>query len=157
MDVSYTLPAVENSADNKAEAAPEIQSLSFEEYMVIAGKNTFHPDRIVPVEKVEKKDEKTAPPLPKPEIVLYGTLISDKLSLAYIEDKNAPVTTPGRGKRVRVAKKGEDIGGFILKEIKADSIYLVRGEEKMTVNLTSPSKKRESFSPQPLSPPKSSN
>jgi hypothetical protein len=157
MDVSYTLPAVENSVDNKAEATPEIQSLSFEEYMVIAGENTFHPDRIMPVEKVEKKEEKAAPPLPKPEIVLYGTLISDDLSLAYIEDVSSPITSPGRGKRVRVIKKGADIGGFILKEIKSDMIVLVRGEEIMTVNLAYPIKKRESFSPQTSSPPKSSN
>lgn len=140
MDVKFTLPEVQTLPDSKEETSPEKQEASSTEYLIIAEKNLFHPERVIPV---EKKEEKALPPLLKPEIVLYGTLISDNISLAYVEDKTSPITTPGRGKRVRVLKKGADIGGFILKEIKADMIELTRGEEKMTVNLTSPSKKRD--------------
>lgn len=146
MDFNNTVHPVQELSNNNGSASPEQQSPSFSEYTVIAENNPFHPGRIIPV---EKKEEKTAPPLPKPEIVLYGTLISDDLSLAYIEDVSSPITSPGRGKRVRVIKKGADIGGFILKEIKPDMIVLVRGEEKMTVNLASPIKKREPSAVQP--------
>lgn len=143
MDIKYTLPMAKKIAKKKGEESPKIESISFIDYTIIAEQNPFHPERIIPaipVEKVEKKEEK---PLPKPDIVLYGTVVSGEISLAYIEDKKSPITTPGRGKRLRVIKKGEEIGGFILKEIEPDKIILIRGEEKMTVNLTSPPKKRD--------------
>lgn len=142
MDVKFTLSEMQTLSDNKEETLPEKQEASPSEYIIIAERNLFHSERVIPVEK-KKEEEKALPPLPKPELVLYGTLISDDISLAYVEDKTSPITSPGRGKRIRVLKKGADIGGFILKEIKADMIELTRGEEKMTVNLTSPSKKRD--------------
>jgi hypothetical protein len=115
------------------------------DYMIIAAENPFHPERIIPVEKKE------SPPPPKPELVLYGVTITDEFSLAYVEDKKIPLTTPGRGKRHKVLKKGDNIGGFILKEINSDNIVLVRGEETMTVNLVDSSKSRGSV----ISPPAS--
>jgi len=148
VDIKYIPPHVKEIT-NKDSGIPEKKPPSFTEYMIIAEQNPFHPERIIPVEKVEKKEEKKEEkkPLPKPEIVLYGTVISDDISLAYIEDKKNPVTTPGRGKRVSVIKKGQEVGGFILKEIQSDKIVLEREKEKMIVNLISPSKKREVLPP----------
>ncbi|RJQ21553.1 MAG: hypothetical protein C4560_03615 [Nitrospiraceae bacterium] len=147
-DIDYALPSAGEIVEGKVEASTEKQNPSFTEYLIIAEKNPFHPERTIPVEKKEEK------PLPKPEIVLYGTIVTKDLSLAYIEDKNSPVTSPGRGKRVRVLKKGDEINGFVLKEIKPDKIVMVRGEERITVNLLSPSKKRELPAVQPVSKPK---
>lgn len=109
------------------------------DYMVIAEQNPFHPERKIPVEK------KAEQPLPKPDFVLYGTLITDDLSIAYMEDLKSPVSTPGRGKRQMPLKVGQSLSGFTLKEIKPEKVVMVRGEEIMTVYLNDPNspKKRE--------------
>jgi hypothetical protein len=107
------------------------------DFAAIAENNLFHPDRRVPV---EKKAEQL---LPKPEIVLYGTIIDNGVSMAYIEDKKAPITSAGRGKRQSVVKTGDVIGGFVLKEIKADHIVLARGDETIVVSLAESGKQRE--------------
>jgi hypothetical protein len=138
MKVRYTLPAgktkmVEQPAVSK-EAAP---ATSPADYVIISENNLFHPDRKIPP---EKKEEKL---LPKPELVLYGTVISDGASVAYVEDKKSPKTSPGRGKRQAVVRKGDVLGGFILKDIETDRIVLSRGEEIMVVRLTEAGKHRE--------------
>jgi hypothetical protein len=130
--VKYTLPAVKKIFEQKEEEAEHIQTPSIAEYTMIAEENLFHPERKIPVEKKEEK------PLPKPEIVLYGTLITDDISLAYLEDLKAPYSTPGRGKRQTALRKGDTMSGFILKEIEDEKIVMVRGEEKMTVYLNEP-------------------
>lgn len=109
------------------------------DYMVIAEQNPFHPERKIPIEK------KAEQPIPKPEFVLYGTLITDDLSIAYMEDKKAPVSTPGRGNRQISLRPGQSLSGFTLKEIEAEKVVMVRGEETMTVYLNDPNapKKRE--------------
>lgn len=125
---------VEDSSKEK-----EFTSSSPADYMVIAEQNPFHPERKIPAEK------KAEQPLPKPEFVLYGTLITDDLSIAYMEDKKAPISTPGRGNRQTPLKVGQSLSGFTLKEIEAEKVVMVRGEEKMTVYLNDPNtpKKRE--------------
>lgn len=145
MTGKYMLPKPDAGINEKEEISGQSQSLSFMDYMIIADKNPFHPERIIPV------DKKEAPPLPKPELLLYGTTITDELSIAYIEDKKTPRSTPGRGKRHTIVKKGDSISGFVLKEIYADRIVLVRGEETMTVNLIDSSKPRDG-SPLPVTP-----
>ena len=111
------------------------------DYSVIAGQNIFHPDRIIPVDKPQEKS------LPKPELVLYGTLITGDTSIAYVEDIKSPMTTAGRGKRMRVLKKGDTISGFVLKSIEPDRIVLARGEEVMTVTLEPKNRAKESQAP----------
>ncbi len=106
------------------------------DYMIIAEQNIFHPERKIPTEKKEEQ------PLPKPEIVLYGTLITENLSLAYLEDKKSPRTTPGRGKRQIVLRKGDTLGGFTLKEIETDKIVMVKGEETIVVKVIDPTVKK---------------
>ncbi len=138
MKVKYMLPlAKAKTVEQQAVAKETAPPTSPADYMVISENNLFHPERKIPP---EKKDEKA---LPKPELVLYGTVIGDGMSVAYIEDKKSPKSTPGRGKRQSVVKKGDVLGGFVLKDIETDRIVLSRGEEVMVVRLTEAGKQRE--------------
>ena len=134
MKVKYALPAakhIEGTADDKT---GELEIPSLTQYTAVVDENLFHPERRIPPEKTVEQ------PLPKPDFVLYGTMISDDLSLAYLEDLKAPRNTPGRGKRQVALKKGDSMSGFILKEIETDKILMVRGEEKLIVAMNDPQK-----------------
>ncbi len=128
-EVRIIRPKAKPAAVAGVEKAAPASTIAYMDYAVIAEKNLFHPDRKVPV---EKKDNKL---LVRPEIVLYGTMIAGDKKLAYIEDKKAPYSTPGRGKRQVTIPEGGMISGFKLTEIHEDRILLVRGEEKMLVRL----------------------
>jgi hypothetical protein len=133
VQVKYTLPPAKKiSEGGEMTESPAILSLA--EYANIAEENLFHPERKIPVEKVEQK------PLPKPEFVLYGTLITDDLQMAYLEDLKAPFTTPGRGKRQAALRKGDSLSGYTLKEIEEEKIVMARGEESIVVHLNDPNK-----------------
>jgi len=97
------------------------------DYMIVAEQNLFHPDRKIPPEKKEEQ------PVPRPEFVLYGTLISEDISLAYLEDLKAPRTTPGRGKRQTSLKKGDTMSGYTLNDIEADKIVMAKGDDRIVV------------------------
>jgi len=71
----------------------------------------------------------------RPELVLHGTMILNGVKIAYVEDKKATATTPGRGARQLVVKEGESIGGFILKQVSENRIVLANGEEQMVLYL----------------------
>lgn len=135
--VRFTLPVGKARATAQMEApvAPSTPAPSPSDYAVIGENNLFHPERRTP------KEEK---PLPKPELVLYGTIVGNGASVAYVEDKKSPKTTPGRGKRQTAVKKGDVLSGFVLKEIEADRIVLTRGEETMVIYLTDAGKQRGS-------------
>ena len=138
MKTAYKPPAVaKQTAAVKEENPAPVQSPPLSDYMVVAEQNIFHPERKIPP---EAKDEKA---LPKPDIFLYGTLLTDTLRLAYIEDKKSPQSTPGRGKRQTVVKQGDVISGFVLKSVETDRIVLTRGEEQMVVYLSDAKKQRE--------------
>ncbi len=149
-DVSFlVLPPIRKPAEKTLDEALKTQTLSPQEYRAIADQNLFHPDRIIPP---EKKPESV---LPKPEFVLYGTLITPDLKMAYLEDKKAPVTTPGRGTRQSALKMGESLSGFRVAEIQVDKVVLTRGEETIQVLLQEPgsSKSRQAVpGPGPGSP-----
>jgi hypothetical protein len=133
--LKYTLPAGKPKMDLMQEIpAGDIQAPLLHDYAVIGENNLFHPER---------KLIKEVKPLPKPELVLYGTIIGDGISTAFIEDKKSPRTTPGRGKRQTAVKKGDVLSGFVLKEIEPDRIVLSRGEEMMVVTLAETGKHRE--------------
>ncbi|MFQ3574032.1 MAG: hypothetical protein SNJ53_05310 [Thermodesulfovibrionales bacterium] len=121
----------------------EFKPLPLNDYIVISDLNLFHPERKIPPLQPVKVE------LPKPELILYGTLVSADAKIAYLEDIKAPITTPGRGKRQRAMKIGEAIGGFVLKEIHPDKIVLIRGEDTMVVNVIDPKKKRQQVEPSP--------
>jgi type II secretory pathway component PulC len=111
---------------SEEKSAPE-GSASYADFISIAEKNLFHPEREMP------KAEKAA--APKPELILYGTVITDDVSIAYVEDRKSPYSTPGRPKRQTALKKGGSIGGYVLREIEPNRIVLVRGEDKLVVML----------------------
>ncbi len=141
-----TLPAPKKQAvatAAKADKPAESKSPSPSDFFLIAEQNLFHPERKIPVEKKE------APPLPKPEFVLYGTLLLDDLRVAYMEDRKAPQNAPTRGKKQIPLKQGEALSGFVLKEVQPDKVVMVRGDEKIDVHLDDPSKSktRESVMP----------
>jgi len=100
------------------------------DYTLIADRNLFHPERIIPVEK--KAEEK---PQPKPDFALYGTLIDGDRKIAFMDDIKVPHTTPGRGKRQRVILQGGSLSGYVLSEVHEDRIVMTRGEDKIIVQL----------------------
>ena len=144
--VKYTLPTAKKTVEDTKEKAVQTQTPSIAEYTMIAEENLFHPERKIPVEK------KAEQPLPKPDIVLYGTLITDDISLAYLEDLKAPYSTPGRGNRQTALRKGDSMSGFTLKEIETDKIVMVRGEERMVVYLNEQSRPKVRKEPEPPAP-----
>ncbi len=114
-----------------AQKPEEVKTPSPADYVVIADQNLFHPERKIPVEKKNA----AAAPLPKPEFVLYGTLMTDDLHIAYMEDRKAPQNSPSRGIKQIPVKLGESLSGFALKEIDTNKVVMVRGEEKIDVYL----------------------
>ena len=125
-----------SSASGEKPAAA--QSPSPADYAVISDQNLFHPERKIPPEGKEEKA------IPRPEVVLYGTLIADDMSIAYIEDKKAPYSTPGRGKRQIALKKGDHLGEYVLTQVETDRIVLVKGDDKIVVMLTDGEKRKGS-------------
>ncbi len=136
VSVSYTLPAQKKVAQQKEVIPAVVQPPSAMEYTVISEQNLFHPERKI---SAEKKDEK---PLPKPEFVLYGTLITSDESLAFMEDRKAPQTTSGRGKRQRTLGLGGTFSGYTLSRIYEDRVIMARGEDKIEVRVHDLSKTR---------------
>ena len=132
--VKYSLPSTKEINEVEEQITEETEIPSIQEYVNIVEENPFHPERKIPVEQVEKQ------PLPKPEFVLYGTLITDDISLAYLEDLKAPFTTPGRGKRQATLRKGDTLSGYTIKEIDEEKIVMARGEESIVVHLNDPNK-----------------
>lgn len=133
--IGLKLPEVKTTAVTQEEIRPQEQAPSISDYTVIAEQNLFNSGRTIPVLVKEAK-----PVIPKPEVILYGTLISGDLSLAYIEDKKSPQSTPGRGKRQTALRKGDTISGYILKDIEADKITMVRDDDTLIVYLKDPQK-----------------
>ncbi|MGO9139480.1 MAG: hypothetical protein ACLP9S_07775 [Syntrophales bacterium] len=129
------IEAKEVALQSEEKIAPE-GSVSYGDFVTIAEKNLFHPEREMP------KGETAA--APKPELILYGTLITDDVSIAYVEDKKSPYSTPGRAKRQIALKKGGSIGGYVLREIEPNRIVLVRGDDKLVVMLDDSEKRKGS-------------
>jgi hypothetical protein len=139
MEVKTILPAVRRSATETTErsASPQLPSLAA--YAVVSEQNLFHPERKMPA---EKKAEVQKVVIPKPDLMLYGTLIADDMSIAYVEDRKAPLPAGGRGNRQMRLKKGDSINGYVLREIEPDRVVLAKGEEKLVVMLEDKDKKR---------------
>ena len=135
-DVQMSLPAAKKTVERPGVKAAAPQSNSPVNYAVIGEQNLFHPERIIPP---EKKDEKA---IPKPELVLYGVLIMDDKSVAFIEDRKTPYSTPGRGQRQRALKKGDQLNGYILTEIAPNYVVFAKGNDKMTVVLDEGAKRK---------------
>ncbi|MCL4492458.1 MAG: hypothetical protein M1510_11295 [Nitrospirae bacterium] len=137
MDTGYVVPSAVKGAVRAGQEAPaQSWAPAAPDFTIIAEQNLFNPERKIPVEKPANAAE--GKPLPKPEFVLYGTLITDEGGLAYIEDKKSPLSTPGRGKRVSVLRKGDSLSGFVLRSIEPDRVVLSRGDENVAVSLNDP-------------------
>jgi hypothetical protein len=138
--IHYSLPTVvkhekpESGADNKTELT---KTPSPFDYALIAEQNLFHPERKIPAKEID------AQALPKPDFVLYGTLKSGDINIAYMEDRRSPYATAGRGKRQKALKLGHSMSGFVLTDIQHDKVVMGRGEEKIEVNLINPQHKKE--------------
>jgi hypothetical protein len=140
MNAAFTLPRVKKPAVEKVtpdEKTAEEKSPSPSDYVVIAEQNLFHPERIIPVPKVEAPP---GPPLPEPDFVLYGTLITDGLQVAYMEDKKAPDKEKKDTRKKQTAlRKGDTMSGFILVEVHDDKVVMKRGGAKeIVVSLNEP-------------------
>jgi len=136
-DIRIAVSGIKKSAAPAEKPPAKDSSPDTADYLSIAEKNLFHPDRVIPVEK--KAEEK---PLPKPDFVLYGTLIDGATRLAFMDDLKTPYTTPGRGKRQRVISQGSNLSGYALSEVHEDRIVMARGDDKITVRIDDMQHKR---------------
>jgi len=130
--IQYALPSPKKTVFEKTGRPEVLNPLPSSSYAIIADNNLFNPERNIPLEQKTAGDQQ---PLPKPDVVLYGTIITDTLRFAYLEDLKAPRTTTGRGRRQTVMKIGDSLSGFVLKEIDPDKIVMVKGDEKITVRI----------------------
>jgi hypothetical protein len=119
----------------KSASAPPAVMPPFQDYAIITEKNLFHPGRILPpLKKVEE--------VPRPEFVLYGTLVTDFLRIAYMTDNKQPRNTPGRGKRQTAVKLGETMSGYALLEVQPDRVVMARGDDRIEVLIIAPGVKK---------------
>jgi hypothetical protein len=136
-DILSVSPVVKKPmTQEKSDVKPRMLSLS--DFTIIGDKNLFHPERKIPV---EIKSEGKPLPMPEPEYVLHGTLVSDAVSIAYLEDAKEPRSTRGRGNRQITLHKGETLSGFTLKEVYTDRVIMVRGNETIIVSISDSHKK----------------
>ncbi len=152
MNSTYTPPKAKPKAETVVVPKEEkTAGLMPTDYAVIGEMNLFHPERRI---IFEKKAEEVV----RPDLILYGTMIQDAVQYAFIENRRNPSNSPGRGVRQTVVKKGDDIGGFVISEVAADRIVLVRGDDRMVVLLADAARKRNGSgtpsvsSPSPPSP-----
>ena len=139
ISVNVTPPAPpEAGAGQPEQPSAGSQAPAYSDYASIAEQNVFHPLRRIPPEN------KGDLAVPKPEVILYGTLITDDVKIAYVEDKKSPRTSPGRGKRQIALKKGDTLSGYVLKEVEKDRIELVKGNDRIVVFLSDQTKVRNS-------------
>ncbi|HTZ38786.1 MAG TPA: hypothetical protein VMB77_01415 [Syntrophales bacterium] len=135
-DTGLTASGTSESVKVPAVPAPAgADGPDMQNFAVVAEKNLFHPERKIPPEIKEEA-------LQKPDVILYGTLITENMRIAYLEDKKAPYSTAGRGQRQLTLKKGEKVSGYTLQEIEEDRITLVKGDDKIVVRLESPDKRK---------------
>jgi type II secretory pathway component PulC len=145
ISVNVTPPQLaEPPAGETVAAAPGEHAPAYTDYALIAEKNLFHPSRTLAA---------GGPAMPRPEVILYGTLITDQVSIAYLEDKKSPRTTPGRGKRQIALKKGESLSGYVLTAVEKDRIELVKGGDKIVVYLSDQGKVRSDETTRSAAPP----
>lgn len=128
-DLKVKSPNAKEDAAKKEEPAAANAVPSVMDYVMVAEKNLFHPERRMPT------DKNVEPEMARPEIIYYGSIITQEKKIAYIEDKKNPYSTPGRGKRQKQIVEGAMIGGYKLAEVNPETLVLVRGEDKMVVNL----------------------
>ena len=126
------------------EKIPASSAPSAADYTIVVQQNLFHPERHLPA---EKKAEDAL--LPKPEFILYGTMVTKDISLAYISDRNSP---PPAGKRHLTLKKGDLLSGYMLTEIEEDRVVMEKEEDKLTIYLYDSQKMKNKETPSAQQP-----
>jgi len=127
--LSVSVPPAKEIPAGAAVGAAEPEKQPPADYAVIEAQNLFHPNRIIPPEK------SAAQQIPRPELVLHGTMIAGGLKVAFVQDKKAAPTSPGRGVSQIALKEGESIGGYKLQQVTDKMIVLANGEDRMTLYL----------------------
>jgi hypothetical protein len=130
-NINFTIPKAKELIEDSEEIEEPESAVNYSDYVVIAENNLFHPTRKIASGIKEEQQ------VVRPEIILYGTLITDEKRIAYIEDKKNPYSTAGRGKRQVAVNEGSTVAGYKLTKVNPESIMLVRGEDTITVNLNS--------------------
>jgi hypothetical protein len=136
-DIEYTMPPLsEGSAEAPDKSKePSIKKTAFQsDYISISERNLFHPERMIP----EPIKEEVA--VERPDFVLYGTMMIGDVKIAYMEDINSPLSTPGRGKRQKAVSKGDRLSGYILDEVYQDRVLMVKEDDSIEVNIIDSSK-----------------
>jgi hypothetical protein len=136
-----TLPPGQDPSAPSGKKAELFRNLAPGDYAMISDQNLFHPERKIPLEKPSEKA------IPRPDVFLYGTLITSEGSFAFVEDRKAPPSAEGRDKRQRTLRKGATLGGYLLSEVEADRIVLVKGDERVVVMLNDREKRRAGEAP----------
>ena len=78
MNAGYSLPQIKPKIVEETEKPQEkTANIQPSDYTVIGELNLFHQERRIPVDK--KAEE-----IPKPELILYGTMIQDNVQYAFI-------------------------------------------------------------------------
>lgn len=123
------LPKLGGTQTTKQETVMVVENMPTNlDYVIVTEKNLFHSERKAP-------SENAASQISRPEIIFYGAIITGETRIAYIEDVRNPYTTPGRGKRQTPVVQGSMIGGYKLTEVNPETLVLMRGDDKMVVNL----------------------
>lgn len=141
MDIWLSIPKVPPAKIGQGVQTSVAENPSLADYALISDQNLFNPARRIPPAGTEEKM------FARPEIVLYGTLITGNTRIAFIEDKRAPKITPGRGKRQIAAQKGYNINGYILQQIEPDRIVFAKGMDRIVVRLEEGEKRKETKEP----------
>lgn len=132
-----SLPAVKGPWAPSVMKAEPYRTLAPGEYALVSDQTLFHPERKIPPEKPVDRA------VPKPDLFLHGTLITGEGSFAFVEDRKAtPSPGGGRDKRQLTLRKGATLGGYLLSEVQADRIVLVKGEDRVVVMLNDGAKRR---------------
>jgi len=117
-------------ADPKAPPAPQT-------YATIATRNLFSPTRT----EAPPPAVATPPAVVVPKPNLYGVIVRENASVAYLED---PVT-----KRVGGYRLGDAIAGGTVKDITRDRVTLARPDGNIDIRLHDPSRPRPAAPPTP--------
>ena len=97
--------------------------------------NIFHPER--------RMIKRSILSLNKPQIILYGTFISQDIQIAYLEDLENPYVTSSGIQRQRALNMGDRISGFVIAAIYPEKVLLTRNNERIFVSISDKKKPRE--------------
>lgn len=102
--------------------------------VALAAKNPFHPLRGAPPPEEKKDVAASARREPPGSFALTGIFAFGEERGAVIVP-NRPATGKPENAPRRIFRAGADVGGYLLSEIRADRVVLVRGDETVILQL----------------------